>query len=147
MPEPLACIEDDPAFDGTMLILQKVNGTTLEAANLTSRGKKVFQTELAAAIGELHRHKADRFGPAVPEQTHDNWLDLFGPTAERTIEATRGMLPSSSREVLDHVARSGHLVPQGAEYSLTVCLVEVVGIRQFDDADDIAVRRAVDHMK
>lgn|GEM_PF-610644 len=105
VPEPLACIEDDPAFDGSILILQKVNGTTLEAANLTSRGKKVFQAELAAAIGELHRHKADRFGPAVPEQTHDSWLDLFGPTVERTVEAARGLMPSSSREVLDHVVR------------------------------------------
>jgi len=41
----------------------------------------------------------------MPEQTHDRWLDLFGPTARRVIDQTRGLLPSSTREVLDHVSR------------------------------------------
>lgn len=105
VPQPLAIIEDDKDFDGTILILQKINGTTLEAARVSDTGKHVFQTELAAAVAELHSHKASRFGPTVPEQTHDNWLDLFGPTAERIVEQTRGILPSSCREVLDHVVR------------------------------------------
>lgn len=108
VPDSLACIENDPDFDGSMLILQKVNGTTLEAANLTKQGRQVFEQELAAAIAELHRHTAERFGPAVPEQTHTRWLDLYGPTVERTVEQTRGLLPSASREVLDHVARNLH---------------------------------------
>ncbi len=108
VPEPLACIEDDGGFDGAMLIMQKIKGTTLESAGLSARGKDVFQAELAAAVAELHRHKAERFGPAIGEQTHDNWLDVFGPTAQRTIEQTRAALPSASRQVLDHVARHLH---------------------------------------
>lgn len=108
VPEPLACIEDDPGFDGTMLIMQKVNGTTLESAELSPRGQQVFQAELAAAVAELHRHKAERFGPATGEQTHDSWLDVFGPTVERIVEETRGSMPSSAREVLDHVVRNLH---------------------------------------
>lgn len=105
VPEPLACIEDDDGFDGAMLIMQKVNGTTLESADLSARGKQVFQAELAAAVAELHRHTAEKFGPATGEQAHDNWLEIFGPTVQRTVEETRGSLPSSAREVLDHVAR------------------------------------------
>jgi len=109
VPEPLACIENEPGFDGSMLVMRKVNGRTLESAELSTRGKKAFETELAAAISELHRHKADRFGPATPEQTHDNWLDLFAPNVERIISETRALLPSTTREVLDHVARYLHL--------------------------------------
>lgn len=105
VPEPLACIEDDPAYDGTILILQKIAGTTLEAANLTPRGKDVFQQELAAAVGELHRHKADRFGPVASDQPYDSWLDIYGPTVEKTFEQGRGMMSSTSREVLDHILR------------------------------------------
>lgn len=105
VPEPLACIEDDALYDGTVLILQKISGTTLEASNLTPHGKEVFQQELAAAVGELHRHKADRFGTVGSDQTYDRWLDVYSKTAERTIEQGRGLLSSSSREVLDHVVR------------------------------------------
>lgn len=105
VPQPLACIEDDPGFDGTILLLQKVNGTTLEAANLTPRGKDVFQQELAAAMGELHRHKSDHFGPVYNDVKHDRWLDIYGPTVETTIEQSRALLSSSSRQVLDHVVR------------------------------------------
>ena len=105
VPEPLACIEDDPDFEGAILILQKITGTTLEAANLTARGKEVFQQELAAAVGELHRHKAERFGPVHSDQSYDSWLGIYRPTVEKTFEEGRGMLSSNSREVVDHVLR------------------------------------------
>jgi fructosamine-3-kinase len=108
VPEPLACIDEDDGFDGSMLIMQKIRGTTLESAELSDRGKHVFQAELGAAVAELHRHTAERFGPATSEQTHDCWLEIFGPTARRTIQETRGALPSSAREVLDHVADHLH---------------------------------------
>ena len=38
VPSPLACIENDALFDGTILLLQKVSGTTLVSANLSTRG-------------------------------------------------------------------------------------------------------------
>lgn len=105
VPEALACIEDDPAYDGAILVLQKIAGTTLESANLTSRGKEVFQQELAAAVGELHRHKSDRFGAVTTAHKHGRWLDVYGPTVERAVEEGRGMLHAPSREVVDHVVR------------------------------------------
>lgn len=103
VPMPMACIEDDPSYEGSILLLQKINGTTLEDAELSRAGKEVFQAELAASLIELHRHKADRFGPATGGETYERWLDVFAPTAEQAIESARGMLPSSSRGVLDHV--------------------------------------------
>lgn len=103
VPEPLAHIEGDEGFDGSMLILQKVNGKTLESCQLSPRDRQAFQVELAAAVAELHKNKAERFGNAVPEQTHDSWLDLYGPTVEKTASQTRSLLPSASRAVLDHI--------------------------------------------
>lgn len=105
VPNLLAWIEDDDAFDGTMLILSKVKGTTLESANITERGRAYFQTELAAAISELHAHQTEHFGPVSGRQTYDNWLDVFGPIATKIVEENRGLLPSASREVVDHIAR------------------------------------------
>ncbi len=120
VPETLACIEDDPAFDGSMLIMQKINGTTLESAELSARGRLVFQAELAAAVAELHRHKAERFGPATREQKHQRWLDVFEPMVKRVVEETRVALPSRSREVLDHIAR--HL-PSWLDHEPTPTLI------------------------
>jgi len=105
VPGLLAWIEDDDAYDGTMLILQKINGITLEDARLTERGRAVFQMELAAAIGELHDHQTEHFGPVSGGKTYDSWLDVFGPIATKIVEDNRGLLPSSSREVIDHIAR------------------------------------------
>lgn len=105
VPSLLGWIEDDDTFDGTMLILQKINGTTLEAANLSERGQAVFQKELASAIAELHRHQTEHYGPVSGGNKYDKWIDIFGPTATKTVEQSRGVLPSSSREVADHVVR------------------------------------------
>ena len=105
VPALLAWIEDDEAFDGTMLILQKINGITLEDARLTERGRAAFHMELGTAISELHNHQTDRFGPVSGGQSYDTWLDVFGPIATKIVEENRGLLPSSSREVVDHVAR------------------------------------------
>lgn len=105
VPDLLAWIEDDDRYDGTMLVLQKIKGITLEAAKLSERGRAVFQQELAAAISELHDHQTDAFGPVSSNQTYSDWLDVFGPIATKIIEQNRGLLSSSSREVIDHIAR------------------------------------------
>ncbi|MFK7788010.1 MAG: fructosamine kinase family protein [Phycisphaeraceae bacterium] len=105
VPDLLAWIEDDERYDGTMLVLQKINGITLEAARLSERGKAVFQHELGAAISELHNHQTEKFGPVSGGKPYDTWLDVFGPIATKIVEENRGLLPSSSREVIDHIAR------------------------------------------
>ncbi|MEM9346010.1 MAG: fructosamine kinase family protein [Planctomycetota bacterium] len=103
VPSLLAWIEDDEAYDGTMLILQKINGTTLKDANVSERGSLVVQRELAAAIAELHRHQTDHFGPVSGDKKYERWLDVFAPIAIKIAEVNRGILPSSSREVVDHI--------------------------------------------
>jgi len=105
VPDLLAWIEDDEAYDGTMLILQKINGITLEDARLSDRGRAVFQYELGESIAELHRHQTDRFGPVSGGKKYDCWLDVFGPIATKIAEQNRGLLPSLSREVLDHISK------------------------------------------
>lgn len=105
VPIPFACIEHDPHFDGSMLILQKINGVPLAGATMTPQGKLYFQAELAAAIAELHRFEATHFGPAAGQRKHGRWIDYYGPTVERTVKKSREILPSSSRPVLDHVVK------------------------------------------
>jgi fructosamine-3-kinase len=104
-PDLLAWIEDDDAYDGTMLILQKINGITLESARLSDRGQAVFQHELGTAIAELHNHQTDQFGPVSGAKKYNSWLDVFGPIATGIAEKNRGLLPSRDREVIDHIAK------------------------------------------
>lgn len=105
VPNLLAWIEDDDAYEGTILILEKINGITLEDAKLTDKGRAVFQTELGAAIAELHNHQTDQFGPVSGGYKYNRWLDLYAPIAIRIAEKNRDLLPSSSREVVDHISR------------------------------------------
>ncbi|MGB0767618.1 MAG: fructosamine kinase family protein [Phycisphaeraceae bacterium] len=105
VPIPFAFIEHDPAYDGTMLILQKIKGRTLEGAELSSAGKHFFQIEFGAVVAELHRFEAVRFGPAATKQPYDNWIDYYGPMAEEIADKARDLLPSSERPVLDHVVK------------------------------------------
>jgi len=105
VPNLLTWIEDDEAYDGTILVLEKINGITLEDARLSPRGQAVFQQELGAAIAELHRHQTETFGPVSGIKKYDSWLDIFGPIATKIAEENRRLLPSSDREVLDHISR------------------------------------------
>lgn len=108
VPTPLACIVDDAEFDGAVLVMTKVPGTTLEAAKLSPRGRQHFEQQLATHIAQLHRHTGERFGPAGADgvdEHYDTWLDLYRPIVEREAHGARGMLGSGSRDVVDHVAK------------------------------------------
>ncbi|MEM1354177.1 MAG: fructosamine kinase family protein [Planctomycetota bacterium] len=104
VPMPLSWFNHDETFDGAVLFMQKIPGTTLEAAHISRRGNAFFQTELASHLIELHSHTAESFGSAVnDEDRHETWLDYYRPSVEREVGQTRSMLPSSLREVVDHV--------------------------------------------
>jgi len=104
VPMPLAWFNQDELFDGAVLFMQKIEGVTLEAANLSPRGRVHFEAQLARHLTELHSHTADHFGSAVnTDDRHDTWLDFYRPTVKREIELTRSILPAKLREVTDHV--------------------------------------------
>ncbi len=108
VPTPLACIVDDKQFDGAVLVMSKVPGTTLESAKLTPKGRQYFEAQLAEHIAQLHRHTGERFGPAGADpidEFYDTWLDLYRPIVEREAHGARGMLGSGARDVVDHVAK------------------------------------------
>ena len=107
VPKPLALIVGDDQYDGVVLLMEKIEGTTLERAKLSRGGQQRFEHQLAQHLAELHRHTADRFGPAAGGDSlkrHDNWIDLYTPIVEREAHAARSMLESSCRDVVDHVA-------------------------------------------
>lgn len=104
VPMPLSWFNHDEQFDGAVLFMQKIGGTTLEAANLSRHGRAHFEVQLAGHLIELHSHKAEHFGSAVNENDrHASWLDFYRPTVEREIKLTRSMLPTALRTVVDHV--------------------------------------------
>jgi len=103
VPAPMVCVDGDEKFDGSALIMEHIPGTTLEAAKLSPRGRKVFEAQLATHIAELHTHHNDSFGNAAGNETCDNWLDLFCRIAKREAEQSREMLHSSVRPIVDHI--------------------------------------------
>ncbi|MEM9414165.1 MAG: fructosamine kinase family protein [Planctomycetota bacterium] len=108
VPRPLGLIVGDPGFAGVMLMMEKIPGTTLERAKISASGMQRFEYQLGHHIAELHRHTSDRFGPAAGDDAtrrYATWLDLYGPIVEREASGARSMLESSSREVVDHVAK------------------------------------------
>lgn len=107
VPKPFALISEDDGFEGAALLMQKVEGTTLERAHLTAAGHQRFEYQLAHHLTDLHAHTAKRFGPAVegdPAEQHETWLELIAPLVEREAAEARSMLESSCRDVVDHVA-------------------------------------------
>lgn len=111
VPRPLAVVVGDAGFDGSVLFMQKITGTTLEKARLSKAGRQRFEWQLAQHLAELHSHTAERFGPAAsddPADHHDRWLELFAPIAQQEAAGARGVLASSCRDVVDHVARHLH---------------------------------------
>lgn len=103
VPAPLVCIDGDEQFNGSALLMQHIPGTTLEAANLSTRGRQVFEAQLATHIADLHTHHSTAFGNASGTDSYDRWIDLFSQIAAREAEQARSLLSSKVRPLVDHI--------------------------------------------
>lgn len=105
VPEPIASIQDDPDFDGSGLLMQKIEGANLADAQLSPRGRRVIQQDLARHVAQLHSHRRTTFGSAIgPESDgHRRWLDAFGPTIEREFEEVKHLLSSKNRWAVEEM--------------------------------------------
>lgn len=100
VPQPFACIYGSPAYRGTILLMQKVHGNTVQRNRLSASGWKQFQIELARYLADLHDIKRDTFGTALEPGKFDRWLDKFGPNFEMVFRVVQQRMSSRGRAVV-----------------------------------------------
>ncbi len=100
VPQPFACIYGSPAFRGTVLLMQKVHGGTLQRSRLSAGGWKQIQIELARHLCDLHAVTRDTYGTALEPGRYDRWLDKFGPNLEMVYRVVQQRLSSRGRAVV-----------------------------------------------
>lgn len=105
VPKPIACIHDDPNFDGSGVLMSRVPGVNLADAQLSPRGQRIIQRDLARHVIQLHSHHRETFGSAIgsPDEGHRRWLDAFAPTLEREFEEVRHLLSSRNRWAIEEM--------------------------------------------
>ena len=113
VPRPYAWVTGDPAFGGTVLLMEKLEGRHLGAARLTARGMARVQTELAEHLAELHEYTRPTYGSAFDPEGHRQWLDIFQRQIQREFSAVIDRLSPASRSTVGRaVARLPELMPE-----------------------------------
>ena len=119
VPQPFAVLEDEPGFDGSGLLMQKIDGVNLADARLSPRGIVAIQQQLANHLAELHSHRRDTFGSALVDEGEARWLDNFRPRMQSEFTAVRPMLSSSTRWFIDDLLQHlEHWLPPQAKPTL-----------------------------
>ena len=113
VPRPLAYLEDEPEFDGSGLLMQRVDGVNLSEARVTPAGMARLQRDLAGHVVALHGHHRNTYGSALEAAGPRRWLDSFGPVIGEEFFRVRDLIPSATREVIDAVVRDlEHWLPE-----------------------------------
>lgn len=106
VPEPIAFLENEPDFDGSGLLMHKVQGINLSEARVTERGVHAMQGDLAKHVIALHSHHRAVYGSALEEEGPTRWLDSFGPVISEEFFRVRDMLSSQARWIIDEVIKN-----------------------------------------
>jgi fructosamine-3-kinase len=105
VPEPLACLEQEPEFDGSGLLMEKIDGINLTDAKVSPAGMAYMQNDLARHVIALHSHHRSFYGSALEDTGPARWLDSFGPVIEEEFFRVRELLSSKSRWVIDDLIK------------------------------------------
>jgi fructosamine-3-kinase len=103
VPEPWAVLADEPEFDGSGLIMEKIDGTTLADAKVSQAGMAFLQKQLARHLIDLHSHHRSTYGSALTEQGETRWLDNFRPKLQEEFTHVREFLSSNARWFIDEL--------------------------------------------
>ena len=106
VPRPLAHLEDEPGFDGSGLLMQRIDGVNLSEAQVSPLGMKRLQRDLSGHVVALHSHHRNTYGTALQPSGPRRWLDSFGPVIGEEFFRVRDMIPTTTREVIDAVIRN-----------------------------------------
>lgn len=119
VPEPIACFNGESGLKVSGLLMQKINGVNLADAQLSPRGRKVVQRDLARHIAGLHQNRRQSFGSALDPVGVPRWIDCFRPTIEREFESVRNQLSTRTRSVImDMLAHLDAWLPEEATPTL-----------------------------
>lgn len=103
VPQPFACIYGSTAYRGTILLMQKVHGNTVQRSRLSPAGWKQLQIELAGYLADLHAIRRETYGTALEPGKYDRWLDKFGPNFEMVFRVVQQRLSTRSRAIISRV--------------------------------------------
>ena len=106
VPRPLAYLENEPEFDGSGLLMERIDGVNLSEARVSPAGMRELQRDLAAHVVALHSHHRAAYGTALEKTGPRRWLDSFGPVIGEEFFRVRDAVPSATREVIDEVIRN-----------------------------------------
>ncbi|MBB6442014.1 fructosamine kinase family protein [Phycisphaera mikurensis] len=106
VPRPLAYLEDEPEFDGSGLLMQRIDGVNLSEAKVTPAGMRLLQRDLAGHVVALHSHHRSAYGTALEPTGPRRWLDSFGPVIGEEFFRVRDAIPSATREVIDDIVKN-----------------------------------------
>ncbi|MEM8737160.1 MAG: fructosamine kinase family protein [Planctomycetota bacterium] len=106
VPRPLAVLSDEPGFDGSGLLMEKIPGITLADAKVSVRGFARLQHQLARFLVDLHSHHRSTYGSALEDRGVPRWLDNFGPVIEKEFHHVREFLSSGSRWFIDDLIQN-----------------------------------------
>lgn len=119
VPTPIACLDDDPAFEGSGILMERIDGVNLSDARVSPQGFKDMQGELARHVVALHAHRRATFGSALEPAGPRRWLDVFQPIFAKEFAQVREAFGSKVRWVIDDLLqRLEHWLPEQATPTL-----------------------------
>lgn len=106
VPTPIAYLEDEPEFDGSGLLMERIDGINLSEAKVTPKGVHAMQGDLAKHVVALHSHHRATYGSALDPEGPARWIDSFGPVISEEFFRVRELLPSKVRWIVDDVIKN-----------------------------------------
>ncbi|MEM1097203.1 MAG: fructosamine kinase family protein [Planctomycetota bacterium] len=106
VPTPIAYLEDEPEFDGSGLLMERIDGINLSEAKVTPKGVHAMQGDLAKHVVALHSHHRACYGSALDDDGPSRWLDSFGPVISEEFFRVRELLSSKVRWIIDDVIKN-----------------------------------------
>ena len=102
VPEPYACFSDE-LFNGTCLLMRKINGKNLSEACLTPKGLEFYNMELARHLIDLHGHTRKTYGDVLGGESYGRFYDMFFPAIENEYRSIYDRLDPGKRKIVSDV--------------------------------------------
>lgn len=95
VPEPLLLDPSGERIPGSVLVMEKMPGTSLHEvySHLRAEERTLISTQIAEHLADLHTHQATGFGgvEVPPEQRAATWLDFWFPRYDATLTETQAI--------------------------------------------------------
>jgi fructosamine-3-kinase len=101
VPRALARAEPGEVFEGSCLLLEKVQGRNMAQMKVSPEGLGHLQRDLAGHIADLHEHRRENYGLAWGKRTFDRWIDHFGPRITANFEKMADKFTQANRRSVE----------------------------------------------